>query len=71
MECDVLLVCIGRRPYLENLGLEVKSMEITSKIIFHLVTKLSTFIRSIEICICFVNSCIENIIFTCSFDQKA
>ena len=23
MECDVLLVCVGRRPYTENLGLEV------------------------------------------------
>lgn len=23
MECDVLLVCVGRRPYTDNLGLEV------------------------------------------------
>ena len=22
LECDVLLVCVGRRPYIENLGLE-------------------------------------------------
>jgi len=22
MECDVLLVCVGRRPYTKNLGLE-------------------------------------------------
>ena len=24
LTCDALLVCIGRRPYTENLGLEVK-----------------------------------------------
>ena len=23
VECDVLLVCVGRKPYTENLGLEV------------------------------------------------
>ena len=23
MECDVLLVCVGRKPYTEGLGLEV------------------------------------------------
>ena len=23
LECDVLLVCVGRRPYTDNLGLEV------------------------------------------------
>jgi dihydrolipoamide dehydrogenase len=23
MECDVLLVCVGRRPYTDNLGLQV------------------------------------------------
>jgi dihydrolipoamide dehydrogenase len=22
LDCDVLLVCVGRRPYTENLGLE-------------------------------------------------
>ena len=24
LDCDVLLVCIGRRPYTDNLGLEVR-----------------------------------------------
>eukprot|EP00795_Rhopilema_esculentum_P000388 gene388-10054_t len=27
MECDVLLVCIGRRPYLDNIGLEELGIE--------------------------------------------
>jgi dihydrolipoamide dehydrogenase len=27
MECDVLLVCVGRRPYTDNLGLEELSIE--------------------------------------------
>ena len=35
MECDVLLVCVGRKPYTENLGLEVtKSDSILSTISF-------------------------------------
>jgi dihydrolipoamide dehydrogenase len=27
MDCDVLLVCVGRRPYTNNLGLEEMSIE--------------------------------------------
>lgn len=27
MDCDVLLVSVGRRPYTENLGLEENSIE--------------------------------------------
>lgn len=27
LECDVLLVCIGRRPYTQNLGLEEMGIE--------------------------------------------
>lgn len=27
MDCDVLLVCVGRRPYTENLGLEEVGIE--------------------------------------------
>lgn len=27
LDCDVLLVCVGRRPYTENLGLEEMGIE--------------------------------------------
>lgn len=27
LECDVLLVCVGRRPYTQNLGLEEMGIE--------------------------------------------
>ena len=30
VECDVLLVCVGRKPYTDNLGLEVGSHSHTS-----------------------------------------
>ena len=32
--CDVLLVCIGRRPYTRNLGLEVLPPELHLTLIF-------------------------------------
>ena len=28
LTCDALLVCIGRRPYTNNLGLEVKKLDL-------------------------------------------
>lgn len=31
MECDVLLVCVGRRPYTSNLGLEEMSIEVDQR----------------------------------------
>jgi len=33
MECDTLLVCIGRKPYTEGLGLEVCCVQFSS--LFH------------------------------------
>ena len=31
LECDVLLVCIGRRPYTEKLGLDSVGLQTDSK----------------------------------------
>lgn len=31
LTCDVLLVCIGRRPYTENLGLEAVGIELDNR----------------------------------------
>lgn len=31
LTCDVLLVCIGRRPYTHNLGLEAVGIELDSR----------------------------------------
>lgn len=31
MECDVLLVCVGRRPFTKNLGLEEMSIELDQR----------------------------------------
>ena len=31
MDCDVLLVCIGRRPYTQNLGLESVNVDLDDR----------------------------------------
>jgi len=31
LDCDVLLVCIGRRPYTEGLGLDSVGIQLDSK----------------------------------------
>lgn len=31
LTCDVLLVCIGRRPYTQNLGLETVGIELDNR----------------------------------------
>lgn len=31
LDCDVLLVCIGRRPYTQGLGLESVGIQLDSK----------------------------------------
>ena len=56
IECDVLLVCIGRRPYTENLGLDSVGLQVDNKGRVPVNSRFQTTVPR-SVCVC-VHACV-------------